>query len=148
MEVARKSALSIGFTAVIAITMLAPALRAELSNEGRFKLLFDAELGKTALPRGDYTFSLDRSAGSYGTIVIYRDNQALAMAVPETLDRYDRQGVHPELLFVRHDGRVILRALRMPDLGTFYFSIPKDLKKFVEQEPQLIETVPVQMKCS
>ena len=105
-------------------------------------------MGKTALPRGDYTFSLDRSAGSYGTIVIYRDNQALAMAVPETLDRYDRQGVHPELLFVRHDGRVILRALRMPNFGTFYFSIPKDLKKFVEQEPQLIETVPVQMKCS
>jgi hypothetical protein len=148
MKVARESALSIGFTAVIAITMLAPALRAELSNEGRFKLPFDAELGKTALPRGDYTFSLDRSAGSYGTIVIYRDSQALAIAVPETLDRYDRQGVHPELLFLRHDGRVILRALRMPNLGTFYFPIPKDLKKFVEQEPQLIETVPVQMKCS
>jgi hypothetical protein len=148
MKVARKSALSIGFTAVIAITMLAPALRAELSNVGRFKLPFDAELGKTALPTGDYTFSLDRSAGSYGTIVIYRDNEALAMAVPETLDRYDRQGVHPELLFVRHDGRVILRALRMPTLGTFYFSVPKDLKKFVEEEPQLIETVPVQMKCS
>ncbi len=148
MKVARKIALSIGFTAVIAITILAPVLRAELSNEGRFKLPFDAELGKTALPTGDYTFSLDRSAGSYGTIVIYRDNRALAIAVPETLDRYDRQGVHPELLFVRHDGRVILRALRMPNLGTFYFSIPKDLKKFVEQEPQLIVTVPVQMKCS
>ncbi len=148
MNVARNSALSIGFTAIIAITMLAPALRAEVSNEGRFKLPFDAELGKTALPTGDYTFSLDRSAGSYGTIVIYRDNRTLAIAVPEMLDRYDRQGVHPELLFVRHDGRVILRALRMPDLGTFYFSLPKDLKKFVEQEPQLIETVPVQMKCS
>ena len=148
MKVAMKSALSIGFTAVIAITMLAPALRAELSNEGRFKLPFDAELGKTALPTGDYTFSLDRSAGTYGTIVIYRDSRALAIAVPEMLDRHDRQGVHPELLFVRHDGRVILRALRMPDLGTFYFSVPKELKKFVEQEPQLIETVPVQMKCS
>jgi hypothetical protein len=148
MKVARGRGLSIGFSAVIAITMLAPALRAEVSNEGRFKLPFDAELGMTKLPMGDYTFSLDRSAGSYGTIVIYRGSQALTIAVPETLDRYDKRSPKTELVFVRHEGRVTLRALRMPNVGTFYFSLPKDLKKLIAQNPELIETVLVQMKCS
>jgi hypothetical protein len=36
----------------------------------------------------------------------------------------------------------------MPNVGTFYFSLPKDLKKLIAQNPELIETVLVQMKCS
>jgi hypothetical protein len=37
-----------------------------------------------------------------------------------------------------------VRALRT-NHGTFYFALPKDLQVLMTQQPQLIETVPVQV---
>jgi hypothetical protein len=48
------------------------------------------------------------------------------------------------LVCVRHNGQVGVRALRT-NHGTFYFALPKDLQVLMTQQPQLIETVPVQV---
>ncbi|MGA9630369.1 MAG: hypothetical protein WA369_09770 [Candidatus Acidiferrales bacterium] len=52
----------------------------------------------------------------------------------------------PELVCIRHDGKVSVRALKLPRVGTFYFALPKDLKALVAQQPQLIETVQVEAR--
>lgn len=145
MNVSRKSILWGALSAVLAIAAIMPGLQAGPATAGRFKLQFDAQVGKTALPMGDYTFSVDRGAGSYGVIFVYREGQALGMVVPQVLDRYKGQGLSPELLCIRHDGKVTVRALRLPEVGTYYFQMPKNLQTLVAQQPQLIETVAVQV---
>lgn len=145
MKVSRKSILWGALTAVLAIAAIMPGLQAGPATAGRFKLQFDAQVGNTALPMGDYTFSVDRSAGSYGVIFVSREGQALGMVVPQTLDRYKGQGLSPVLLCIRHDGKVTVRAMRLPSVGTYYFQMPKNLQTLVAQQPQLIETVPVQV---
>ena len=145
MKVSRKSILWGALSAVLAIAAIMPGLQAGPATAGRFKLQFDAQVGKTALPTGDYTFSVDRTSGSYGVIFVYRERKALGIVVPQTLDRYKGQGLSPELLCIRHDGKVTVRALRMPNVGTYYFQMPKNLQTLVAQQPQLIETVSVQI---
>jgi hypothetical protein len=141
-----KSILAVALGAVIAFGAIAPSLPAASSSEGRFKLAFDAQLGeKMALPTGDYTFVIDRSAGSHGTVYVYRANQVVGMALPQTFDRYEKQGEKPVLVCIRHGGKVTVRALRLPNVGTFYFSLPKDLKVIAAQQPQLLETVSVEL---
>ncbi len=135
----------IALGAVIAIAAILPGLQAGPTTAGRFKMPFDAQLGKTALPTGDYTFSVDRSAGSYGVISVYRGSESMGVMVPQELDYYHGQGQSPALLCIRHDGKVTVRALRLPGIGTYYFQMPKDLKTLVAQQPELIETVVVQV---
>lgn len=145
MKVSRKSILLGALTAVLAIAAIMPGLQAGPATVGRFKLQFDAQVGKTALPTGDYTFSVDRASGTNGVIFVYREGRALGMVVPQVLDRYKGEGLTPELLCIRHDGKVTVRAMRLPGVGTYYFEMPKNLKTLVAQQPQLIETVPVQV---
>jgi hypothetical protein len=38
-----------------------------------------------------------------------------------------------------------VRALRLPHVGTFYFPLAKDLSVLAAQQPQLIETVSVEV---
>ena len=145
MKGSRKSILWIALGAVIAIGTIVSGPQAGPATAGRFKLPFDAQVGKTALPTGNYTFSIDRSTGSYGAVYVYRDGEAMGIVVPQTLDRYKGQGMSAQLLCIRHDGKVTVRALRLPDVGTYYFQMPKDLQRLVAQQPELIETVPVQV---
>jgi hypothetical protein len=131
---------------VIAFGVVAPGMQAAPSSGGKFKLPFDVQLGeKMALPTGDYTFSVDRSVGSYGTVFVYRGKQVVGMVLPQTFDGGASQSEKPELVCIRHDGKVTARALRLPQVGTFYFPLPKDLKVLVAQQPQLIETVSIEV---
>jgi hypothetical protein len=135
----------LALSAVIAIGAVVPGSQAGPSNVGRFKLPFSMQMGTTALAAGDYTISIDRSVGSYGEIFVHQGSEAVATAVPQMLDLHQGQGEKPALLCIRHDGKVTVRALRLPNVGTFYFSIPKELKTLVAQQPQLIQTVAVQI---
>ncbi len=145
MNVSSKSILWGALGAVIAIAAIMPGLQAGPATAGRFKMPFDAQLGRMALPTGDYTFSVDRSAGSYGLISVYRGTESIGILVPQTLDSYHGQGQSPALLCIRHDGKLTVRALRLPSVGTYYFQMPKELQRLVAQQPRLIETVPVRM---
>jgi len=146
MKGSRKGVLGVALAAVIAIGAITPGLQAEPSAMARFKLPFEAQVGATVLPAGSYTLLIDGAGGAYGTIAVYREGQALGFMVPQTLDTYRGQDEKPAaLLCIRHDGKVTVRALRLPKVGTYYFQLPKELKMLVAQQPQLVETVPVQM---
>lgn len=145
MKSSRKGLLWAALVGVIAFGMIAPGSQAWPSAVGRFTLPFDAQWGGTTLTKGDYSISLDRSFGSYGAIVVHRGKEVVGMALPQMLDNYEAQSQSAGLLCVRHDGKVTVRALRLPNVGIFYFSMPKNLQTLVAKQPQLIEAVPVQM---
>jgi hypothetical protein len=130
-------------TAVIAFAMIAPELQAGLAATGKFKLPFDAQVGKVALPTGNYSFTVNGESAS-GRIVIYQGQQAVGTVLPQTFDSYESHSENPVLVCIRHDGNVTVRALRLPGVGTFYFSLPKELKTLVAQQPQLIETISIE----
>ena len=145
MKASRKGILWVALAAVIAVGGIVPRLQAEPSSVARFTLPFDAQWSGTSLAKGDYTISLDHTLGSYGAIVVHRGNEVVGMALPQTLDSQEGRSLSPALLCIHHDGKVTVRALRLPNVGTFYFSMPKNLQTLVAQQPQLIETVPVQL---
>lgn len=132
-------------TAIIVVGMIAPRIRAgSTAVVGAFKLPFNAKWGQAALPTGDYTFEINNFS-SQGLIAVYQGTRSVAVMFPESFDEYRvNKGKDFELLCIRHDGKVAVRALQT-DLGTFYFPLPKELKLLLAQQPQLIETVPVQV---
>ena len=131
-------------TAAIAVAMIAPRLHAGPAFAAKFKLPFDAHLGKMALPTGDYTVSVDHVSVD-GFIRLYRGDRAVGIARAQVFDGHQAQGENPVLICIRHDGTVTVRALRLPSGGTFYFALPKELQGLMARQPNLIETVSVQV---
>jgi hypothetical protein len=130
--------------AVVMFGMVATVLHAGPAASGRFKLPFDAQMGMMALPTGNYSYTVD-GLSLDGKIVVYRENQALGILRAQTFSENGNQSKNPALLCIRHDGKVAIRALRLPRVGTFYFSLPKDLNVLMAQQPQLIETVSIEV---
>jgi hypothetical protein len=145
MKDSRKRGSGFVLIAVIAIGMIAPGLQAGPAFAARFKLPFDAHLGKMALPNGDYSFSIDH-ATAHGIIRFYRGDQAVGMVIAQVFDDHQRQSKNPQIICIRHDGNVTVRALRLPRIGTFYFALPKELQGLMARQPQLIETVSVEVR--
>ena len=137
-----------GFAVVVAIAfgMSLPQLQAQSIARGKFQLPFDAKVDKLALPTGDYTFAVDHLTVN-GILYIYQGTQIVGLMRPQSFSSYDNQGEKPVLVFVRHDGNTTLRALRFPGSGTFYFPLPKGLRVLSAKQPQLIETIAVQVSA-
>lgn len=133
-------------SAVIVFAMIAPSLRAWPGPAaGEFKLPFNAKWGMVALQTGDYTYSVD-SFSSQGIVSVYRGTEFVGtMPVEFFDDNVNVKGSKFELLCIRHDGKVTVRALRT-NVGTLYFSLPRELKVLLAQQPQLIEPVSVEVK--
>jgi hypothetical protein len=146
MKVSWKCFSGVVLTAVIALAMIAPGLHAGPAARGKFTMPFDAHWGRTTLRTGDYTFSVNHIT-SDGTILVYRGTQAMGIVLPQEFNDRDNQSKNPELVCIRHDGIVTVRALRLPHAGTFYFSLPKELKTLVAQQPELIETISVEVSA-
>lgn len=126
--------------AMLAFIVFAPGLQAGPAAQEKFTLPFDAQWGKTALPAGDYTLSIDHFT-SNGAIRLSRGTQAVAIFLPEIFDYTQNQSKSGELVFVRHNGVATVRALRLPNAGTFYFPLPKELKTLTAEQPQMLEVV-------
>jgi hypothetical protein len=126
--------------AAMAIAFMPSGLLAGPGYTAKFKLPFEAQMGKTALPTGEYTIMVDGRSMN-GTIAVYRANQAMGIWHPQMMDNHQIQGEKAALVCVRHNGSVTVRALRLPNVGTFYFSLPKDAKTLTAEGPQLIETI-------
>jgi hypothetical protein len=124
--------------------MSLPKLQAGTAALGKFNLPFDASMGNVALPTGDYSFSVSQLAID-GKVFIYQGTKAVVLLRAQMFDPYESQGEKPTLIFIRHNGNATLRALRFPKTGTFYFSLPKELNNLVARQPQLIETVSVEV---
>jgi hypothetical protein len=130
--------------AVVAFGMTVPGLQAGLTASGKFNLPFDAQLGQMGLPTGNnYMLTVD-GASIDGKIIVYQGTRAVGFLRPQWFSGYENQTKKPQLVCIRHDGNVTIRALRLPNVGTFYFSLPKELKVLMAQQPQLIETVSVE----
>lgn len=141
----RACALTLGTVVVVVVGMAAAGLQARSATGGKFTLPFGAQWGIVSLEPGDYTFSVDHLT-SNGAIALYRGTQAVGMFHPQLLDNYrGKEKTAAALLLIRHDGKVTVRALQLPQVGTFYFAVPKGLTTLVAQQPQLIETVSVQV---
>jgi hypothetical protein len=126
--------------AMLAFIVIAPGLQAGPAAQEKFTLPFDAQWGKTTLPAGDYTLSIDHLT-SNGTIRLARGTQSVGIFLPEVFDYTQNRSKNGQLVFVRHNGVVTVRALRLPDAGTFYFPLPKELKTLTAEQPQMIEVV-------
>jgi hypothetical protein len=135
-----KSISGIVLGALIAFVVIAPRLQAGPAARDRFVLPFDAQWGKILLPAGVYTLSVDH-LNSNGTIRIDRGDQGVGIMLPQLFDYTQNKSKNPELVCIRHNGVVTVRALRLPQVGTFYFPLPKDLKVTMAEQPQMIETV-------
>lgn len=144
MQVSWKKALWVAFIALVALGGVTTKLQARPATMGRFTLPFDAQWGMVALPSGEYTFAVDHLATS-GTIFVYRGNEAVGVVRPQELENGGNADGAGHLLCVRHDGKVTVRALELPQVGTYYFSLPRDLDTLVAQQPQLVETVSIQV---
>ena len=144
MRLSWKKVAAFVFVAAIALGMSLPSLQAGSVASGRFKLPFDANLDKIALPNGEYTFAVDHMAMN-SIVSIYQGTKIVALLHPQSFSSYDRQGEKPVLVFVRHDGNTTLRALRFPGSGTYYFPLPKGLKVLSAKQPQLLETISVEV---
>ena len=138
---------ALGYTAIIAvaIALILPGLQAQsAATAGKFSLPFDAKLGKLSLPTGEYSFAI--KSGSLNNLVyIYQGQNAVGVALPQSFTGHESQNLNAALVCVRHDGNVTVRALQLPNVGTFYFPLPKDVQTLVADQPELIETVSVQV---
>lgn len=143
MNSVRKRISGVVLSAVIAFGMIAPSLQAgPVAASGQFKLPFSAQWEKVGLQSGDYWFSVNHITVD-GVICVYHGTQAVGLVRPAEFDSSNNQSKNPELVLVRHDGKVAVRALSLPRVGTFYFSLPKDLKTLVAQGSQTIEIIHV-----
>ena len=130
--------------AVLSYGMISPSLHAGPVAEGKFKLPFDAQFGKMALPKGDYSFSIE-GLSLTGNVLILHESRPVGFVRPQSFNDREAQNKVPVLVCIRHDGNVTVRALRLPHVGTFYFPLAKDLSVLAAQQPQLIETVSVEV---
>ena len=144
MKYSRTRISGVVLVAVVISGMVATALQAGPAASGRFKLPFDAQMGTVALLTGNYSYRVD-GLSSDGKIIVYRENHAVGILRPQMFSENGNQSKNPALLCIRHDGHVAIRALRLPNVGTFYFSLPKELSVLVAHQPRLIETVSVEV---
>lgn len=139
-----KSVSGIVLSAVVALILFAPGLQAGPAAQDRFTLPFDVQWGKMTLSTGAYTLSIDRLT-SNGRILISQGSKGVEVVLPQSFDYTQNQSKKAELVCIRHDGVVTVRALRLPEVGTFYFSLPKDLRTMMAEQPQMIETVSLEV---
>jgi hypothetical protein len=132
------------FVLAISVGMIVPGLSAGPSmGTASFKLPFDAKMGGITLPKGDYTISVNNHG--LGAVSVFSGVQGIGMVFPQSFASHQSQTEKPTLVCVRHDGNVAVRALNLPNVGTYYFPLPKELKTLSAQQPQLIETVTVEV---
>jgi hypothetical protein len=144
MKLSWKKTLGMVGMAVAVFALIAANVQARPATHGHFVLPYDAQWGSVALPAGDYTFSIDHLTAS-GQILLYRGTQAAGIVRWQDMENDQKLGSAGELLCVRHDGKVTVRALELPEVGTLYFALPKGMKTLVAQQPELIEAVSVQV---
>jgi hypothetical protein len=128
---------------VMACAMFAPRLLADPAAQGKFTLPLEAQWGKKALAAGNYTLSIDNHT-SMPMIWIAHEGRNASVVLPQSFDYRQNTSKNAELVCIRHDGVLTVRELRIPQVGTYYFNLPKNLKVLMAEQPQMIETLPVQ----
>ena len=110
---------------------------------GTFNLPFDAHWSGVTLPAGQYSLAVDQ-ANYNGRVLLRRGTRAVGVLLPEQFSSEKAGQIqNAELLCVRHAGTLTIRSLNLPNLGTFYYSIPKDVQAQAMAKPALLEQVSI-----
>jgi hypothetical protein len=110
---------------------------------GNFNLPFDATWNNVTLPAGQYSLAVDHT-GYDGRVLLRRGTRAAGVLLPDRFSSEEAYSIQKaELVCVRHSGTLTIRALNLPNLGTFYYSLPKDLQ--AQSNPQLLEQVAISL---
>ena len=144
MKLSWKKTLGSAVFAILAFALVSANVQARPATQGHFVLPYEAQWGSITLPAGDYTFSIDHLSMN-GSILLYRGTQSAGVVRWQSMEGAPNQSSSGQLLFIRHEGKATVRALELPEVGTLYFSLPKDMKTLVAQQPELIEAVTVQV---
>lgn len=134
----------LAFVLALAVGTIVGGMSADPSMaKATFQLPFQAKLGSVVLPAGNYTISV--SNHGMGAVSVSSGIQGVGTVIPQSFEGHQNSAEKPTLICVRHDGNVAVRALKLPNVGTYYFPLPKELKVLSAQQPQLIETVSVEL---
>lgn len=138
-----KPVLKLLFGAVLMLVVLAvPARPQAYLSSGTFSLPFDAQWGSVKLPAGTYSFDVEDAIHSHQVLV--RQGIRYVGIVPQSEFSDDNKtNLQASLLCVRHGSSFSVRALRLPEIGTYYYATPKQKNQTVAQKPELIQDVPV-----
>ncbi|HEY4740173.1 MAG TPA: hypothetical protein VIH76_06215 [Candidatus Acidoferrales bacterium] len=127
--------------AFLGLAIVGPGAGAQTEAAGKFSLAFDARWGGMALGPGEYTFSVEE----FRILRVQQGQKELGVVLLQSYDGVKGRNEDASLICIRHDGACAVRVLTTPDVGTFYFAVPKDERILVAKQPELLQRVAIQM---
>ena len=140
-----KAVLKFLVVAFLAGTVMAAASFAQSAPvaTGTFSLPFSAQWGGLNLGPGTYSFAVNHGGNSY-VVHVQQGTRAVGMVMTSVFSSKDMPELEDSaLLCVRHSGSCSVGALKMSQVGVFYFNVPQASKTLAAQQPDLIERLPV-----
>ena len=131
----------LALVAFLGLAIVGPGAGAQTESAGKFSLPFAARWGGISLGAGDYTFRVE----DLSVVRVWQGQRELGMVLLQSYDRVNGRNENASLICIRHDGTCAVRALTTPELGTFYFAVPKDARVLVAQQPELLQSVAIQV---
>lgn len=127
--------------AAISLCLFSAPMSAQTAVKGSFDLPCAVKWGVAVLPAGHYTFALDSTA-MQGKLFVRGENQSpiiKAFAVDDH-DSVDRD----ELILARTGGYAFVRTLRLKGQRvTLYYNMPSSVRIIAQNQPEMIQRVPV-----
>jgi hypothetical protein len=131
------------------LAMLTACMGASLANaktvQGSFTLPFEVRWGQAVLPPGNYSFTLNSSAGSVASAVIVRGEDDATSIILSPM--HDSCFSGKSALIVEREGEGgTVRSLRLVEAGlVINYPAPKAKRQVLAQAPKLIQSLPVLM---
>jgi hypothetical protein len=127
----------------IAIGAAAQGLTPVWGCSGNFTLPFEAYWGAVSLPAGNYTFVIDHPGGN-GRLFLRQGVNNVGIVLAQ---QFSSAGVtkidHAALVYVQRSGRCDIRALKLPNVGTFYYSVPASSSTHTAENPEINREIAV-----
>ncbi|HEY2121440.1 MAG TPA: hypothetical protein VGH37_19815 [Candidatus Acidoferrum sp.] len=129
------------FVVLFSIVLGAVAVNAQAALHGTFHLTRETRLGKTVLPAGKYTFTLNSAQGP--VVIQSVDGKASAIAIAESIDDAAPGGSY---LFITGSGAErMVRSVNLPQLGRSLIFNPISQRERETLSARASETVAVQI---
>ena len=110
---------------------------------GNFTLPFEAHWGTVTLAAGNYTFIIDRPGGN-GRLFLRQGVNNVGIVLAQQFSGTGATKIdHAALVYVQRSGSFDIRALRLPNVGTFYYSVPASSSKQSAENPEINREIAV-----
>jgi hypothetical protein len=122
---------------------LASPQQGPTAYKGKFKLPFPTQWGGTTLPAGDYTFKIESTAWPVMLTVRQAGPHAKTYMIWSGSISERNFSEQSALMVVRNSGSLVVRSLRLREIGVEYrFQVPKG-QTMLAQGPELIERIEI-----